>query len=448
VTLALRFAAVSHVGLLREGNEDSVYAGPQVLAVADGMGGHAAGEVASAVAIAALRHLDSDVPGSDLLDVLRASAESANEHLRDMVSGDPTLEGMGTTLTALLFAGSRIGLLHIGDSRAYLLRDGRFAQITHDHTLVQRLVDEGRISEQEAGSHPQRSLITRALDGREGIEPDLSVREARPGDRYLLCTDGLTGPVGSLDTLQEALQVADPQASCERLLELALRGGGPDNVTVIVADVVDGSGAAAAPVVAGAAAQNGASLPAQVGDSAASRARTAGQRGAAPDPAPVPDEPDPEAGPGPATGPDGGTRPLRRGLRRSLAAVAVLVLLAVAAGAGWSYLRSQYYVGVDGEQVAIFRGVSGSVAGVRFAAVEEPTGLTTGRLDAISAAQVEKGIVAADRDDAERIVDRLVDRFPPCDEQPAPSAPPRPAASAAPDRDAAADEAACPADRS
>ena len=195
MTLALRFAAVSHVGLLREGNEDSVYAGPQVLAVADGMGGHAAGEVASAVAIAALRHLDSDVPGSDLLDVLRASAESANEHLRDMVAGDPTLEGMGTTLTALLFAGSRIGLLHIGDSRAYLLRDGRIGQITHDHTLVQRLVDEGRISEQEAGSHPQRSLITRALDGREGIEPDLSVREARPGDRYLLCTDGLTGPV-------------------------------------------------------------------------------------------------------------------------------------------------------------------------------------------------------------------------------------------------------------
>jgi protein phosphatase len=161
VTLALRFAAVSHVGLLREGNEDSVYAGPQVLAVADGMGGHAAGEVASAVAIAALRHLDSDVPGSDLLDVLRASAESANEHLRDMVAGDPTLEGMGTTLTALLFAGSRIGLLHIGDSRAYLLRDGRIGQITHDHTLVQRLVDEGRISEQEAVTHPQRSLITR-----------------------------------------------------------------------------------------------------------------------------------------------------------------------------------------------------------------------------------------------------------------------------------------------
>jgi protein phosphatase len=452
VTLALRFAAVSHVGLLREGNEDSVYAGPQVLAVADGMGGHAAGEVASAVAIAALRHLDSDVPGSDLLDVLRASAESANEHLRDMVAGDPTLEGMGTTLTALLFAGSRIGLLHIGDSRAYLLRDGRIGQITHDHTLVQRLVDEGRISEQEAGSHPQRSLITRALDGREGIEPDLSVREARPGDRYLLCTDGLTGPVSSLDTLQEALQVADPQSSCERLLELALRGGGPDNVTVIVADVVDGGGAAAAPVVAGAAAHAATSLPDQVGDSAAARARTSELRGPEPGPAPVHGEPVAEAGAPP--------RPLRRGLRRSLAAVAVLALLAVAGGAGWSYLRSQYYVGVDGENVAIFRGVNGSVAGVRFAAVEQPTSLTTGRLDAIYAAQVEKGIVAADRDDAERIVDRLVDRFPPCDEQPAasprptptPSASSSPTASPAPSASraagAAADVTPCPADSS
>jgi protein phosphatase len=449
VTLALRFAAVSHVGLLREGNEDSVYAGPQVLAVADGMGGHAAGEVASAVAIAALRHLDSDVPGSDLLDVLRASAESANEHLRDMVAGDPTLEGMGTTLTALLFAGSRIGLLHIGDSRAYLLRDGRFAQITHDHTLVQRLVDEGRISEQEAGSHPQRSLITRALDGREGIEPDLSVREARPGDRYLLCTDGLTGPVSSHDTLQEALQVPDPQASCERLVELALRGGGPDNVTVIVADVVDGTGTAAAPVVAGAAAHAGATLPDQVGDTAAGRARTAELRAAATGGQPADAQPDGQpADHQPEREPAGTTRPLRRGLRRSLAAVAVLALLAVAAGAGWSYLRSQYYVGVDGEQVAIFRGVNGSVAGVRFAAVEVPTGLTTGRLVAIYAAQVEEGIVAADRDDAQRIVDRLVDRFPPCDERAGGASRPTPAPSAAPEEDAAADEAACPADRS
>jgi protein phosphatase len=431
VTLGLRFAAVSHVGLLREGNEDSVYAGPQVLAVADGMGGHAAGEVASAVAIAALAHLDSDAPGSDLLDVLRASAESANEHLRDMVAGDPTLEGMGTTLTAMLFADNRLGLLHIGDSRAYLLREGRFSQITHDHTLVQRLVDEGRISEREAGTHPQRSLITRALDGRDSIEPDLSVREARPGDRYLLCTDGLTGPVGDRDTLSLALQIEDPQSACDHLVELALRGGGPDNVTVIVADVLAGNGAAAAPVVAGAAAQAAHRIPDSLGGPAAVRARTA----EVPPPAAVQADPPVPSGPAePAPATAGGRPVARRGLRRSLVGLMVAALLAVAAVAGWAYVRSQYYVGVDGRNVAIFRGVTGTVAGVRLAAVDESTELATDRLDRISAAQVEQGIVAANRSDAERIVDRLVERFPSCDDEPdlTTSARPTPSATASP----------------
>ncbi len=257
MTLALRFAARSHTGLLRDGNEDSVYAGPRVLAVADGMGGHAAGEVASAVAIAALADLDEDVPGNDLLDVLRDRAVAANARLRDMVAGDRGLDGMGTTLTAFLFAGTRLGMIHIGDSRAYQLRDGVLTQITHDHTLVQALVDDGRISEEEASSHPQRSLITRALDGRDGIDPDLSVREVRSGDRYLLCTDGLTGPVGRPETLQEALEIPDPQQACDRLVQLALRGGGPDNVTVIVADVVEGDSGYDIPEITGASGREG-----------------------------------------------------------------------------------------------------------------------------------------------------------------------------------------------
>ncbi|MCW2779263.1 MAG: pstP1, partial [Frankiales bacterium] len=268
MTLVLRYAARSHTGLLRTGNEDSAYAGPRLLAVADGMGGHAAGEVASAVAIAALAPLDDDLPGPDLLAALRTSAVSANEHLHDMVEGDPALEGMGTTLVALLFAGGRLGLLHVGDSRCYLLRDGELTQITHDHTLVQTLVDEGRISEEEASTHPQRSLITRALDGRGDVELDLSVREARAGDRYLLCTDGLTGPVGRRETLLESLQIPDPQASADRLLDLALRGGGPDNITMIVADVVESAQATDTVVVAGAAADAPQSAPG--GDSAAS----------------------------------------------------------------------------------------------------------------------------------------------------------------------------------
>ena len=400
MTLALRFAARSHTGLLREGNEDSVYAGPRLLAVADGMGGHAAGEVASAVAIAALAPLDEDVPGSDLLDVLRERAVAANDRLRDMVSGDPTLDGMGTTITAFLFAGTRLGMIHIGDSRAYLLRDGVLTQITHDHTLVQALVDEGRISEEEASSHPQRSLITRALDGRGGIDPDLSVREARAGDRYLLCTDGLTGPVGRLETLQEALEIPDPQQSCDRLVQLALRGGGPDNVTVIVADVLDASGLRTSQaVVAGAAADSPQAPPPGIGGSSAARARTAEGR----DVPPVPRTPVTAETP---------ARSDRR--RTALVGLVALGLVVAAVVGSWAYVRSQYYVGVDGDTVAIFRGVTGSVAGVHFAEVTERTDLGTERLDRLARSRVERGIVARDRPDAESIVARLEDDHPEC----------------------------------
>ena len=418
MTLALRFAARSHTGLLREGNEDSVYAGPRVLAVADGMGGHAAGEVASAVAIAALAPLDEDAPSSDLLDMLRGRAMAANDHLRDMVSGDQTLDGMGTTLTAFLFAGPRLGLLHVGDSRAYLLRDGVLAQITHDHTLVQTLVDEGRISEEDASSHPQRSLITRALDGREGVELDLSVREARAGDRYLLCTDGLTGPVGRLETLQEALQLSDPQESCDRLVQLALRGGGPDNVTVIVADVVDAQGLRAGPpVIAGAAAEAPQAAPEGLASSAA-RARTAEGRDL---------EPPARTAAEPAT-------PARRNHRRTALVTALVALLVVAgAGAGYAYVRAQYYVGTDNAQVIIYRGVSGSVAGVNLATVQARTGLSVERLDGLARQQVERGIVADDQARAMAIVDRLEQQFPDrCAAQTAPTPSPSPTSAATP----------------
>src|SRR5690349_21197022 len=201
------------------------------------MGGHAAGEVASQLVIAALAHLDDDEPGGDLLSKLDAAVREGNSAIAAHVEADPELEGMGTTLTAILFAGNRLGLVHIGDSRGYLLRDGELNQITKDDTFVQTLVDEGRITAEEAHSHPQRSLIMRALTGHE-VEPTLIMREARAGDRYLLCSDGLSDPV-SHDTIAEALQIADVAESADRLIELALRGGGPDNVTVVVADVVD-----------------------------------------------------------------------------------------------------------------------------------------------------------------------------------------------------------------
>lgn len=391
MTLALRFAARSHAGLLRSMNEDSVYAGPRLLAVADGMGGHAAGEVASAVAIASLAPLDEDAPGADLIGALKEAADSANSHLRDMVAADSALHGMGTTLVALLFSGGRVGLLHVGDSRCYLLRDGELSQITHDHTLVQNLIDDGRISPEDASTHPQRSVITRVLDGRGEVEPDLSVREARVGDRYLVCSDGLTGPVASLDTLQEALGLPDPQESVDRLVQLALRGGGPDNITVIVADVVDEDVPALAPVVAGAAAEAPQEAPPGIADSPASRARVAEGRDTAP-PLPTP----------------AAATPGRRSRRTAFVLVGVVVLLLAGAGAGWAYVRTQYFVGLDDDKVAVFRGVRGDLAGVPFHTVELRTALAREDLSEVEQQRLEDGITAVSEKDARNIVARLV----------------------------------------
>src|SRR5580693_7678769 len=258
MTLVLRYAVRSDVGLLREGNEDSAYAGPRLLAVADGMGGHAAGEVASSVTIASMAELDSEPPGGDMLAELAAAVAEANMRLQEMIIANPAVEGMGTTLTALFWSDGHAAVCHIGDSRGYLLRENELYQITHDHTLVQSLVDEGRISADDVSTHPQRSLLLRALDGRSIAEPDLSVHEAQPGDRYLLCSDGLSGVVSD-ETLRDTLAaIAEPEAVTRQLIELAIHGGGPDNITCIVADVVDTATsrvpATLTPIMAGAAA--------------------------------------------------------------------------------------------------------------------------------------------------------------------------------------------------
>ncbi|REE97360.1 Stp1/IreP family PP2C-type Ser/Thr phosphatase [Thermomonospora umbrina] len=260
MSIGIRYAARSDVGMLREGNEDSAYAGAHLLAVADGMGGHVGGEIASAAAIGELRKLDTDLPANDLLAALEHTVKAANEKLHRIVESDPALQGMGTTLTAMLWSGSQVALVHIGDSRAYLLRDGSLFQITHDHTLVQSLVDEGRISPDEAASHPQRSLLLRALDGRGEVDPDLSLREAKVGDRYLLCSDGLSGVVTAETIFQVLSEYHDPEQAVRQLIDLANRGGGPDNITCVVADVIElapGAGRVppgAAPLAVGAAA--------------------------------------------------------------------------------------------------------------------------------------------------------------------------------------------------
>ncbi len=236
-TLAVRCGVQSDIGLRREDNEDSAYAGARLLAVADGMGGHAGGEVASAAVIEALRPLDTEVPAGELLNALEHAVRRAGSTLRDMVASDPSLLGMGTTLTALLWSGSQLGLVHIGDSRAYLVRDGEVFQITHDQTLVQSLLDDGKITAGEVASHPQRSLLLQAL-GAGNFEPDLQLREACLGDRYLLCSDGLHQVADPESVAQVLLTVADPDQAAKDLIALAIEGGGPDNITCIVADVV------------------------------------------------------------------------------------------------------------------------------------------------------------------------------------------------------------------
>ncbi|MBV9312389.1 MAG: serine/threonine-protein phosphatase [Pseudonocardia sp.] len=344
MTLVLRYSARSDRGLVRQNNQDSVYAGPRLLALADGMGGHAAGEVASKLVISALVPLDDDEPGDDLLDELRAATEAGNAAITDLVAKQPDLEGMGTTLTAILFAGNRLGMVHVGDSRAYLLRDGQFSQITKDDTFVQSLIDEGRISPDDAHTHPQRSLLLRALTGHE-LEPSLTVREARAGDRYLLCSDGLSAVV-SAETLAETLRMTDPRECANHLIELALRGGGPDNITCIVADVVDIDFGEDAPIVGGAAG-DGTDPPPP--DSAAARAAVT----TLPRVLPRPIEPMAEVAAPP---------PRRRG--RIVLAVAAGAAVLVFLGMMAQLWMSEYYVGAEGDRLAIFQGVRGSVLGI------------------------------------------------------------------------------------
>jgi protein phosphatase len=236
-TLTVRYGVRSDIGLHREDNEDAAYAGDRLLAVADGMGGHAIGEMASAAVIDALRPLDTRVPAGELLNALDHAVRRADGALRDMVQADPSLEGMGTTLTALLWSGSQLGLVHIGDSRAYLVRDGEVFQITQDHTLVQSLLDDGKITAEEVTSHPQRLLLLRALTGQHSSRPDLQLREARAGDRYLLCSDGPHVVVPADAIARVLLTVPDPDQAVADLVALALDGGAPDNITCIVADV-------------------------------------------------------------------------------------------------------------------------------------------------------------------------------------------------------------------
>lgn len=236
-SLAIRYAALSDVGLVRKKNQDVAYAGSRLLAVADGFGGR--GADASKAVINILKRLETDsFPAGSLLNVLYDTIEEATQAVNDMAEDASSFQDVGTTLTAMLWTGSQLALVHIGDSRAYLLRDRELFQITHDHTLVQSMVDEGRLTEEEATSWPQRSLLLRALTAGTDVSPDVHVQDVQPGDRFLLCSDGLSNVVPTEEAYRVLSDILEPEHAVRELVTMANSSGGPDNISCVVADVL------------------------------------------------------------------------------------------------------------------------------------------------------------------------------------------------------------------
>lgn len=236
--LGIRYAALSDKGLVRASNQDTAYAGPRLLAVADGCGSQ--GAPASAAAVDALKHLETDsIPAGNLLNVFEDVIEQAKQAVHGVAGTGSSPKDTGTTLTAMLWTGSQLALVHIGDSRVYLLRDGKLFQITHDHTMVQSMVDEGRLSLEEAASHPQRSLLVRALGPGANTTPDIRLHDAQREDRYLLCSDGLSTVVPTEDIHRVLSEISEPEQAVRELIALANGSGGPDNVSCVVADVME-----------------------------------------------------------------------------------------------------------------------------------------------------------------------------------------------------------------
>lgn len=438
-TLRLRYAALSDVGRVRKDNQDSGFAGEHLLVVADGVGGAARGDIASATAVQILRRLD-DQPGElsdgqagdgqtadDLLQALAGAIHRAHDRIAELVDEDPELEGTSTTVTAALFDGRRVGIGHIGDSRGYLLRNGELSQLTKDHTFVQSLIDEGRITEEESRSHPHRNLILRAVDGVHETDPDLFVIELQPGDRLLLCSDGCSGVLDD-QRLADILGTGTADYAVVELVRASLEAGSSDNITCVVADVVDAAveddadtfaAATTGPMLVGAAADQ--PRKAGTGSKSLFRGHRGGDTGEL---EPVPGEVD-----GKDVDPEDlryAPRPPRRftWLRRIVLLVAVVGLLVLAAMAAYSWTQDRYYVATNGDHVAIYNGVQANVPGLELSRLHETSDITLAALPDYRADQVREGISADNLADARDIVENIGDLARPCpepDQSPSPS---------------------------
>lgn len=399
MTIFLRYAAFSDVGRVRKNNQDSAYASPRLLMLADGMGGGPAGDLASSVTTRMLRRLDTAVAPDDLLEALAGAVQRANDRLGEAIESDPAVEGMGTTLTAVLADGDQVGLAHVGDSRAYLLRGGELTQLTHDHTFVQSLVDQGRISPAEARRHPHRSLILQVLDGRHEVDPDLEILTLVHGDRLLLCSDGLTDFVED-EQIEALLGGETVDVAAVELVHAALDAGTSDNVTCVVAEAVEGDNrdAGTEPLLIGAAAEQ--PRPGGGVDTTSSRSAVVG---------PGPD-PDIEA----TSGRDPeelryAPQPPRRfpRIRLLLALVLLLALLGGGAAIAYRWSQRQYYVGTSDGNIAIYRGLDQHLPGLDLSSLYAEYDLLLDELPAYQRGRVETGIEADSLAAAQRTVDQL-----------------------------------------
>lgn len=367
MTFSLRFAAHSEVGRIRKNNQDSGYASPTMLLVTDGMGGAAAGDLASAIAAReAARSDHRAADGQEMLERMAGMIARANTKLTELIEEDLELDGMGTTFCGAMFNGSQFGLAHIGDSRGYLLRDGELIQLTHDHSWVQSLLDDGRITPEQAATHPHRSLILKVLNGQVDFEPDLEVFEAQVGDRLMFCSDGLSGLVDEA-TLRELLTIDDPASAISRMSETANANGGHDNITIVIGDVVPQDDALDAREgrLVGAAADLRIPRTGEVAMAKGGKARgPQWPRSASPsdlehDAAEV-------------------ARYAPREAKHRWPGITALVLAValVLGGSAWgfvSYSRTRYFVAADDGYVAIYNGLPGSLLGLEFNTLTQRT---------------------------------------------------------------------------
>lgn len=369
------------VGRVREGNEDSYLMDEPLFGIADGMGGHAAGEVASSTAVEALSSGAARVNSEDP-ESLVALIKEANRAIFEKAAKDDSLHGMGTTCTLVRIDAYKAHLAHVGDSRAYLLRDGDLSRLSEDHTLVGRMVREGRLTEEEAAKHPQRSMITRSLGIDSDVRVDLGSFDVRDGDRIMLCSDGLTSMTDE-DTIKRVLQQKkSPQAAADELVDLANEAGGEDNITVVVLDLSAGGDApppsprSASPVEKA----TGRTTDAPVGPPPSSES---------------PSNDDPGFG--------------RRVVRKI---VVTLVILVVLVGAGYGALRyslnHSWFVGVNDEDVVtIYQGRPEEVLGISMKEVDKETGITLEDVPEFKRADLEEGIKADSLEEAQATVDGL-----------------------------------------